>query len=351
MVVRIINRRSFMKKTAGAGAAALLLQRYGRGAEPAGEDGLAAIANDPLRPSYHLLPQHNWMNDPNGPIWWKGNYHLFYQLNPHAAVWGDMHWGHAVSPDMVHWRHEPIALAPTPGGADSEGCFSGSAVVFNGVPTFHLYRCPECATRPGDHPRRQRQAARDPDAGHRRGRRPAALEKAGDARYPLAAARNEGDRISRPLPLAGRGRLVPGHRVGRAWQGRLACCSTARRTCASGTTCMNSPPASPTARWPPTPATAAKCGSARISSRSVTRTTCTTPPKAKSSGQPANTTKRRTPTPPDARACSITGRITHPRAFWRPTGGASCGDGSRRHGPRRSSLPPDGPAACRCRAF
>ena len=82
------------------------------------------------------MPPHNWMNDPNGPIWWKGKYHLFYQLNPHAAVWGDMHWGHAVSADMVHWHHESIALAPTPGGADSEGCFSGSAVVLNGVPTF-----------------------------------------------------------------------------------------------------------------------------------------------------------------------------------------------------------------------
>ena len=76
------------------------------------------------------------MNDPNGPIWWKGHYHLFYQLNPHAAVWGDMHWGHAISPDMVHWHHEPIALAPTPGGPDSEGCFSGSAVVFDGKPTI-----------------------------------------------------------------------------------------------------------------------------------------------------------------------------------------------------------------------
>jgi beta-fructofuranosidase len=82
------------------------------------------------------MPQHNWMNDPNGPIWWKGQYHLFYQLNPHAAVWGDMHWGHAVSPDMVRWHHEPIALAPTPGGPDGEGCFSGSAVVFDGKPTF-----------------------------------------------------------------------------------------------------------------------------------------------------------------------------------------------------------------------
>ncbi len=85
------------------------------------------------------------MNDPNGPIWWKGKYHLFYQLNPHAAVWGDMHWGHAVSADMVHWRHEPIALAPTPGGPDSEGCFSGSAVVHGWRPDLHLHRRAKCA--------------------------------------------------------------------------------------------------------------------------------------------------------------------------------------------------------------
>jgi len=94
------------------------------------------LAHDSLRPQYHLLPPGSWMNDPNGPIWWKGKYHLFYQLNPHAAVWGDMHWGHAVSADMVHWKHEPVALAPTPGGPDGEGCFSGSAVVINGVPTL-----------------------------------------------------------------------------------------------------------------------------------------------------------------------------------------------------------------------
>ena len=94
------------------------------------------LANDFDRPDFHLLPPHNWMNDPNGPLWWKGNYHLFYQLNPHAAVWGDMHWGHAISKDMIHWQHEPIALAPTPGGADSDGCFSGSALVYRGLPAF-----------------------------------------------------------------------------------------------------------------------------------------------------------------------------------------------------------------------
>jgi len=87
------------------------------------------LAADPLRPQYHLLPSHNWMNDPNGPIYFGGRYHMFHQYNPRGATWGNMHWAHATSPDMVHWQHEGIALAPTPGGPDSDGVFSGSAVV------------------------------------------------------------------------------------------------------------------------------------------------------------------------------------------------------------------------------
>ncbi|MGA9586974.1 MAG: glycoside hydrolase family 32 protein [Terracidiphilus sp.] len=128
------DRRVFLKSLGAAGGLMLGQSRLAWSVASSGQ--IADIAHDPLRPEYHLLPPHNWMNDPNGPIWWKGQYHLFYQLNPHAAVWGDMHWGHAISPDMVHWKHQPIALAPTPGGADSEGCFSGSAVVFEGKPTF-----------------------------------------------------------------------------------------------------------------------------------------------------------------------------------------------------------------------
>ena len=92
----------------------------------------AVLASDPLRPQYHLLPAANWMNDPNGPIYWNGSYHMFYQYNPNGAYWGDMHWGHAISPDMVHWRHLPVALAPTPGGPDANGCFTGTAVVQDG---------------------------------------------------------------------------------------------------------------------------------------------------------------------------------------------------------------------------
>lgn len=76
------------------------------------------------------------MNDPNGPIHWKGRYHMFYQYNPNGAYWGDMHWGHASSPDMIHWKHLPVALAPTPDGPDKDGCFSGSAIDHAGVPTL-----------------------------------------------------------------------------------------------------------------------------------------------------------------------------------------------------------------------
>jgi beta-fructofuranosidase len=90
----------------------------------------AQLAADPRRPQYHLLPPANWINDPNGPIHWRGEYHMFYQYNPRAAAFGVMHWGHAVSPDMVHWRHLPIALAPTPGGPDADGCWTGSALPY-----------------------------------------------------------------------------------------------------------------------------------------------------------------------------------------------------------------------------
>src|SRR3984957_2372359 len=90
------------------------------------------LAMDPRRPQYHLLPKANWMNDPDAPIYWKGIYHMFYQYNPDGAYWGNMHWGHAVSPDMVHWKNLPIAISPTPGGPDADGCFTGTAIIENG---------------------------------------------------------------------------------------------------------------------------------------------------------------------------------------------------------------------------
>jgi beta-fructofuranosidase len=94
------------------------------------------LAHDPQRPRYHFLPPSNWMNDPNGLSQWDGQYHLFYQYNPLAARWGVIHWGHAVSDDLVHWADLPIALSPTPGGPDADGCWSGCIVDNGGVPTM-----------------------------------------------------------------------------------------------------------------------------------------------------------------------------------------------------------------------
>ena len=76
------------------------------------------------RPKIHFTPQAHWMNDPNGMVFYKGTYHLFYQYYPDSTVWGPMHWGHASTKDLIHWEHLPIALYP-----DSLGyIFSGSAV-------------------------------------------------------------------------------------------------------------------------------------------------------------------------------------------------------------------------------
>ncbi len=81
-----------------------------------------------LRPGFHLSARVGWMNDPNGFSYYKGEYHLFYQYHPYSCQWGPMHWGHAVSEDLLHWRYLPAALAPET-GYDRDGCFSGSASV------------------------------------------------------------------------------------------------------------------------------------------------------------------------------------------------------------------------------
>jgi len=135
----MVSRRDFLNLS----AATLLA---GRNALPRGTSmrvGLMKnellqrrLAGDPQRPQYHLMPPANWMNDPNGPIFWKGQYHMFYQHNPNGPFPESMNWGHAVSPDLVHWKHLPIALSPTPGGPDKDGCWSGCAVVDRGVPTL-----------------------------------------------------------------------------------------------------------------------------------------------------------------------------------------------------------------------
>lgn len=91
---------------------------------------------DPHRPAFHFLPPANWINDPNGLIHWRDRYHLFYQYNPNGAFHGTIHWGHAVSDDLVYWHDLPVALAPVPGGPDKDGVFSGCAVDRDGTPTL-----------------------------------------------------------------------------------------------------------------------------------------------------------------------------------------------------------------------
>ena len=79
------------------------------------------------KPGFHLAARVGWMNDPNGFSFYQGKYHLFYQYHPFNSHWGPMHWGHAVSDDLLHWEYLPAALAPDT-VYDEAGCFSGSAV-------------------------------------------------------------------------------------------------------------------------------------------------------------------------------------------------------------------------------
>ena len=79
------------------------------------------------RPAFHLSARVGWLNDPNGFSWYQGRYHLFYQYHPYDSHWGPMHWGHAVSSDLLHWSYLPAAMAPDK-PCDRDGCFSGSAL-------------------------------------------------------------------------------------------------------------------------------------------------------------------------------------------------------------------------------
>ncbi|NMP27434.1 sucrose-6-phosphate hydrolase [Rahnella sp. SAP-1] len=97
--------------------------------------GQVPAAADPYRPGWHLAPAVGLLNDPNGFIQHNGRYHLFYQWNPLACAHGAKFWGHWSSADLLHWRHEPLALAPSE-AFESHGCYSGSAVTDHGQLTL-----------------------------------------------------------------------------------------------------------------------------------------------------------------------------------------------------------------------
>lgn len=87
--------------------------------------------NETYRPQYHFTPAKNWINDPNGLLYHKGQYHMYYQYNPTGDVWGNISWGHATSDDLIRWKEQPIALdafTTPPSGPLNEFFFSGSAV-------------------------------------------------------------------------------------------------------------------------------------------------------------------------------------------------------------------------------
>lgn len=110
--------------------------------------GRVAFRNvaDPSFPGLHIRPPQGWLNDPNGLCRIDGRYHVFFQYNPIAPIFGAMHWGHVSSTDLVHWQEHPMALSPRPGHIDEAGCWSGCIVDDGGVPTAVYTANP-------DHPR------------------------------------------------------------------------------------------------------------------------------------------------------------------------------------------------------
>jgi len=107
------------------------------------EEKFGAYIADEERPVFHLSPRIGWMNDPNGFSFYNGQYHLFYQYHPYSTKWGPMHWGHAVSRDMLRWEYLPTAIAPdTP--VDKDGCFSGSAAELPDGRQLLLYTGVKC---------------------------------------------------------------------------------------------------------------------------------------------------------------------------------------------------------------
>ncbi|MEF2964994.1 PfkB family carbohydrate kinase [Paenibacillus sp. M1] len=113
---------------ANAGGALATTRKGALGAMPTTEEINRMIESNKkynderFRPGFHFSPPSHWLNDPNGLVFYEGSYHLFYQHHPYGNKWGPMHWGHAVSKDLVHWEHMPIALFPDEHGAIFSGC-------------------------------------------------------------------------------------------------------------------------------------------------------------------------------------------------------------------------------------
>ncbi len=125
----ILTRRSVLQSLALTTAASLTRQTFAAPSD-------SPAPHDPDRPSFHLLPARGWMNDPCAPVYYRGQYHMFYQYAGVISNSATKYWGHAVSKDLVHWKNLGIALVPTPGGPDQNGCWTGSAVIDHGVPTL-----------------------------------------------------------------------------------------------------------------------------------------------------------------------------------------------------------------------
>ncbi|WOL02302.1 beta-fructofuranosidase, insoluble isoenzyme 4 [Canna indica] len=106
--------------------------------DPQAQDQSSSIVTQVYRTAYHFQPPKNWINDPNGPMYYNGLYHFFYQYNPNAAVWGNIHWAHSVSVDLINWAPLDLALAPTD-PFDAYGVWSGSATILPGDGPVILY--------------------------------------------------------------------------------------------------------------------------------------------------------------------------------------------------------------------
>ena len=117
-------RRHLRARRLLAACAGLLLGLVGAGLAPNAASA-ASLYHEQYRPQYHFSPATDWMNDPNGLIYYKGVYNLYYQYNPTGNTWGDTSWGHATSTDLAHWTQQPLAIAASP----DEMIFSGSVVL------------------------------------------------------------------------------------------------------------------------------------------------------------------------------------------------------------------------------